>query len=374
MVTYDAHNTASEYPYTTEKWEWFAKPAGAGNTFFEFYLPAWIFLILGWLYYWMRSASNAAKTIQTRYNDDLTSVSVVGISRSSASLFLSVAYAVVGIVVHILNGDKFVNAFSIIALLLATAVFRFFRQTHTENNVLGMVPNLFVIVGITLIAMAYANVLNEGDEQGHKNLYWFAAISILLGAAVEAWAVLYRDLKGSDLQDDTAYVVYKTDYLAGVTFFAMFTILELAFISQRETKHYAWPLIFIYAYFVVVFVRILVAQFGMRAMKIGTREISQRSASTQDKVWLVTLWNVIIVAVSVVTTVLGHANMCSSFPERKSMEMCAGLHMKKRPERVFLFSLFAQLALFLFWIGFSTSGLNDNAKKMGAMLPVNNKK
>ena len=236
MVKWDTDNstgllfnpdTSTTYPHATEHWEWFASHAGKYNTFLDFYIPAWIILAAGWLLYWGLSV-NYVTSPSLRYPDALPDSmnnklwQYIGISRSSASLFLAVMYAIVGITVHILNGDKSVNAFSIIALFLAAGVFRFLRQTHRKGNVVGMVANLMFIVGVTLIAMAYSNVLNTGDKYGHKNLYWIGGAVLLAAGLWESGTLMMNNLFSRDLQDDTAYVVYKFDYAFALVFIGAF--------------------------------------------------------------------------------------------------------------------------------------------------------
>lgn len=385
MVKWDTDNstgllfnpdTSTTYPHATEHWEWFASHAGKNNTFLEFYIPAWIILIVGWLLYWALSLNYVSSPL-LRYPDgdsaDNKLWQYIGISRSSASLFLAVMYAIVGITVHILNGDKSVNAFSIIALFLAAGVFRFFRQTHKKGNVLSMVANLLFIIGVTLIAMAYANVHDLGDNKGHKMLYWIGGAVLLAAGLWESGTLMMNNLSTGDLQDDTAYVVYKFDYAFALVFIGAFGLLELVLISQHEYKHYAWPLIFIYVWLAVTFIRIAIASFGLSEISYGGRTLARsRTKSTTKTPWTVFFWNALIVLFALATVMFAHVNLCSSFPKHKSqeMQMCHGFrHVGDgRSFRVLGFSLFSQLTLLMFWIGFMNSGLKDNGKLAGAMM------
>ena len=85
------------------------------------------------------------------------------------------------------------TAYSIIALFLGASIFRFIRQTHTAGNVMSMVPNLLVIVGLSFVAM--------------------------------------------ETTDDLAYVIRKLDYAVVATFMFVFFIFEMAVVALHESKH-----------------------------------------------------------------------------------------------------------------------------------------
>lgn len=325
-------------------YDWTVAPAKNDQSFWQFFFVFLIQLVLGWLVHMGYGATFVGKLVKRADVPTEWRKSMIGITRSTGALALAVMYAVTGLLVQIFNGDDSVTAFSIIALFLTAAIFRFIRLTHKKGNGLTMVPNLLVITALIFISMGYTKTL-DGGKESKKAFYWLGG-TILMAAGLVEGGLLMRDsdvAQTYSVMDDAAYVVSKVDYAVFVAGCGAFVFSELVLISQHEYRNYVWPSLFLYAVVAFYFFRILF--FG-----ITTPAKTTMSA-----------WNCFIIFLLTLTILFGQMNLCSMFPLYKSqqMHMCHGLRYvgSQRTVRVWLFSIFAQMTLFFTWIGFMTSGM-----------------
>lgn len=388
---YGVGSTQTSYPFlnTTEYGpEWFIKYDDRDIALEDFYAPAIFYLLLGWIVYWIMTATmtfkvgNKSFSLQSAQQmiSNLGSLRFsreagehdVAISKGMAALVISLLWGSLAVVVQILHGVQYVNTFSIISLWLAAALYRFIRFTSRNSyvNVGFMVPNLLLLISLFVIMMAYTNAGNHRTSTGKNFLYWISfGFTVAAGLIETVLSVTVPYLKPAtkgaaiDAADEAAYVIPKWDYAIGIFSLTIFSVWELALIAEAGNKDYTIPFFVLELAIGIMLVRIIVAYVGdmcgAPALHMSGDLPGTRAAKPQSAVAF--CWNFFIICMIMASTLFAHVNVCSSSPlDTDDLSWTCGAGMRRDKWRITAFSVFSQTTLFMIWIGYMRSCILSN--------------
>ena len=209
---------------------------------------------------------------QLLFNDNWLSECRVIVTRTTASLFITIATAELLIFNAIANysGKGSVNASSAVMILFAGLMFYFFSMMHkhekksenapAQNGLYGIVSFfiLFMATGVFVWFLAYTDAFSNKTTKGGTELFLIGAIMFIIGM----FLLCVSPLKGISNEKaynrtmslDTGTLVTSGEFYSAFSIFdcfviwntlAIFIFLEAYFIGRVMTAQYAVPFIFL---------------------------------------------------------------------------------------------------------------------------------